>query len=269
VGLDALLITLAAAVVHASWNALLAGSEDTAAATAVAILIGGVAYLPVAVLTWDVDAAVWPWAVGSVAFETVYVALLAAAYTGADMSVVYPVARGSAPVLVLAVGGVPGVRQAIGVVTVAAGILAVRGFSRVREARDVLLALGVGACIASYTLIDARGLDFAGALPYLWLTIAPVGWLYALGIASRRGGARRLRAAVAPRTAVAGLGFFGAYGLVLVALTLAPAAAVAAVRETSVVFAVALGAVSLGEPVGRARVAGAIVVTVGIVLVAA
>ncbi len=268
-GADALALTLAAALVHAAWNALLAGSEDTQAATAAALVVGATAFAPVAVATWRVDAAAVPYVVGSVAAETAYVALLAAAYARADLSLVYPVARGSAPVFVL-LGSVPGLRQAVGVLTVACGVVAVRGLHRPGPgtARDLGLALGVGACIATYTLIDAAGLHHAAALPYLWLVLAPTA-LASAGLVVARGGSRRLRRGLGPRSAAAGLGFFGAYGLVLVALTLAPAAAVAAVRETSVVFAVGLARVVLGERVTRARAAGAVVVAVGIALVAA
>ncbi len=267
-GVDALLLTLLGAVVHASWNALLAGAQDTEAATAVALLAGAVVFAPVAALTWDVEAAVWPFAVASAATETLYVGLLAAAYVRADMSVVYPVARGSAPVLVLAAGGVPGARQALGVLTVAAGIVSVRGIGGTARVRDGGLALAVGACIATYTLVDAAGLDHARPLPYLWLVLAPAGVAHALIIASRPGGRARLRAAARPTSGLAGAGFFGSYALILAALTLAPAASVAAVRETSVVFAVLLARMTLGERVGRGRIAGAIVVAVGIALVA-
>jgi drug/metabolite transporter (DMT)-like permease len=269
VSLGALALTLTAAIVHAAWNAALAGSSDSQAATAVALVCGAVAFLPVAVATWDVSGAAVPYAAASAAAETAYVALLAAAYARAEMSVVYPVARGAAPVLVLAVGGIPDPRQAAGVLAVAAGVVAVRGLRRPARWSDVGYALGVAACIATYTLIDARGLDHAAALPYLELVMVPAALAYAGALALRPGGAGRLRAQLSARTALAGAGLFGAYGLVLGALELAPAAAVAAVRETSVVFAVALAWLALHERVGRARLAGAVLVAAGVALVAA
>ena len=113
-------------------------------------------------------------------------------------------------------------------------------------------------------MIDKSALDHAGAMPYLWLVLAPV----ALGSVALAGPAR-VRRGVSRRTALAGLGFYGAYGLVLLALRLAPAAAVAAVRETSVVFAVAFAALLLGERVGPSRWVGAAVVAAGVALVAA
>ena len=100
----ALVFALAAAFVHALWNILLARARDPEAATAVALLVAVVAFAPVAAVVWDVDGRVWPFLVGSAAFELLYFALLAAAYRRAELSVVYPLARGTAPVLVLVIG---------------------------------------------------------------------------------------------------------------------------------------------------------------------
>jgi drug/metabolite transporter (DMT)-like permease len=228
-----------------------------------------IAFAPVAVLTWDVDAAVAPYVAASAAAELAYITLLALAYSRAEMSVVYPVARGAAPLLVLAVGGVPGARQAAGVFVVAAGVLAVRGVRRPAHGADLGYALAIAAFIATYTVIDSHGLDHAAALPYLVLVLAPGAVLYPLSIGLRAGGWARLRAQARPRVAVAGLALFGAYALVLAALELAPAAAVAAVRETSIVFAVGLAWLLLGERVTGPRAAGAAVVAAGVALVAA
>lgn len=264
---DALAITLAAAVIHATWNALLGSSRDVQAATAVAAVLGAALFLPVAVATWDVGARAWPYLAGSVAAETAYLALLAAAYARAEVSVVYPVARGSAPVLVLLVAGATGV-QALGVLAVALGVVAVRGLRAPEAWGDVGLALAVGACIATYTLLDKEGLRYADPLPYLEVDVGVASVLYAGALASRASWRPRLRAALGTRTALAGLGLFGSYGLILAALELARAPAVSAVRETSVVFAVAIAALFLGEKVSAVRAAGAIVVTAGVALVA-
>ena len=124
---SAVLLVLAAAFLHAGWNLHVAGRDDTAAATATAFLVGTVLLLPIAVATWDVDAAAIPFMAVSVVLELVYLALLAAAYGRSELSVVYPVARGSAPVLVLLAvvivggGGASGL-QAVGVVVVGAGV---------------------------------------------------------------------------------------------------------------------------------------------------
>src|SRR5436305_14754934 len=99
----ALVFALSAAVFHALWNLLLARAPDVDAAAAVALITAEVVFAPVAVVVWRVDAGVWPWLVGSGLFEIAYFALLATAYRLAPLSVVYPVARGGAPVLVLLV----------------------------------------------------------------------------------------------------------------------------------------------------------------------
>ena len=94
----ALMLALAAAFLHAGWNLLLARARDVQAATAVVLGISVVLCAPVAAVTWDVEWEVWPWAVGSAAFELAYFAFLAYAYERSEVSVVYPVARGLAPV---------------------------------------------------------------------------------------------------------------------------------------------------------------------------
>jgi drug/metabolite transporter (DMT)-like permease len=252
---SALGLALAAALVHALWNLLLAGARDTQAATAVGMCVGCVAFLPS--LVGDISGDAVPWLVASAALELLYFALLAFAYSRAELSAVYPLARGSAPVFVLAVAGVPLALQAVGVVLVALGVLLVRG------GRGSLLALAIGACIAGYTLVDKEGLKHADALTYLELVLVVPAVAYASWI-----GRRRLRAAAGWRTAVAGAGMFGAYGLTLLALRLTAAAPVAAVRETSIVIAVLLGALVLHEPVGRARLPGSLVIVAGIAAIA-
>jgi drug/metabolite transporter (DMT)-like permease len=262
----ALGLALAAGVLHALWNVLLGGSRDVLAATAVALTTSVVAAAPVAALFWDVDSAAVPYLLASGALETAYFLLLARAYQGSDVSVVYPVARGGAPVLVLlgglAIGDRPSALAAAGVVLVALGILAVRGGRR-GDRRALALGAAVAACIAAYTLVDSRGIDHASPVAYLELVLLPV---CVVSLAATRTG--RLRAELRPTTVVAGVLGFVAYALVLAALRLAPAAAVAAVRETSVVFAVVLAGLLLGEPVGRRRVAGAALVVAGVFLLA-
>ncbi|HUZ82828.1 MAG TPA: DMT family transporter, partial [Gaiellaceae bacterium] len=238
----ALVFALTAAVLHALWNLLLARSRDVESATAVALIVAELAFAPVAAVVWRVDAGVWPWLAGSGLFEIAYFALLATAYRKAPLSVVYPIARGGAPVLVLLVGAVAlghttSWRQALAVVFVVAGILLVRGFRGAAPA-GVVFGLAIASCIAGYTLIDKRGVTYAGPIPYLELSMLGPAALYA-GAVLRVKGSAAVRAAVGPATIVAGLATFGAYALVLAALQRAPAASVAAVRETSVVVAAA------------------------------
>jgi drug/metabolite transporter (DMT)-like permease len=268
---DALALALAAAVVHALWNLLTARAGESQVAAGVALGAGALAFAPVAALTWDVSAEVAPYAVGSVALELAYLTLLGTAYQRAPLSVVYPVARGAAPVIVLAVsvvalGDALPAGAAAGVLAVGAGVVLVLGRAGGRSARGGT-GLVVAACIAGYTLVDSAALDHAAPVPYLELVMAPTAALYLVGVAALRGG-RALAAEVRGPAVLAGLGMFGAYALALAALARAPAAPVAAVRESSVVIATALAALVLHERVDRRRWAGAVLVVAGVAAIA-
>jgi drug/metabolite transporter (DMT)-like permease len=265
----ALAFALAAAVFHALWNLLLARAPDVDAAAAVALLTAEIVFLPLAVVVWQADTGVWPWLVGSGLFELAYFALLATAYRRAPLSVVYPVARGGAPVVVLAVsvlalGHGTSASQVGGVVLVVVGILLVRGLGRA-DVGGLAFGAAIACCIAGYTLIDKNGIIHANPVTYLELSMAVPTVAYAGGVA-RAKGVEAIRAAVGPAAIVAGLATFVAYAFVLAALERASAASVAAVRETSVVIAAALAAVVLKEHVTRRRFLGACVVVAGIAL---
>jgi len=267
----ALVFALAAAGFHALWNLLLARAPDVQAATAVALVTAQLAFAPVAAIVWRADAGVWPWLVGSGLLELAYFGLLAAAYTRAPLSVVYPVARGGAPVLVLAIsvlvlGHSTNAWQVAGVLTIVAGVLLVRGFHGA-SGEGLAFGVAIAACIAGYTLIDSRGIRHAGPVTYLELSMAVPSLVFASAVVRSRGRAAVL-AAVGPATVVAGLATFVAYAFVLAALARASAASVAAVRETSVVVATALAAAVLGERVGAVRLAGAVAVVAGVALLA-
>jgi drug/metabolite transporter (DMT)-like permease len=269
----ALGLALGAAVLHALWNLLLARAADPRAATAAALAVAVVTFAPVAALAGGVGAAAWRYVGLSAVLEAGYWLLLSAAYRRGELSAVYPVARGTAPVLVLVaglagIGGAVSGLQVAGVVLAGAGIVAVqRGGGADPDRRALALALATAAAIAGYTLVDREGLRHADPLPYLWLVLAPSAAL-TIAVTVRERGAGAVRAALGPSTVVAGLATFGAYGLVLAALQRSAAAPVAAVRETSIVLAVAAGALVLREPVGRLRWLGAVAVTAGVVLVA-
>jgi drug/metabolite transporter (DMT)-like permease len=270
VPLSALALVLAAAALHASWNVLLARARDVRAATTVALVVSVVLFAPVAAFTWDVETDALPWIALSSALELAYFFLLTTAYGRSDLSLVYPVARGVAPVLVLAGGAVAGaalgVWQAIGVLAVATGVLLVRGIGGPVDSRGLLLGLAIAGTIAGYTLADDRGIEQASAIAYLELVLLPVA-VAAIGWHAVAGSLPSVREALGFDAIVAGLASFAAYALVLAALALAEAAPVAAVRETSILFAVALSAVLLRERVGPLRAAGAALVVAGVALV--
>lgn len=260
----ALGLALAAAILHALWNLMLAGSKDVLAATAVALGSSLVLALPFAIATWEVEREAVPWLVASGALELVYFFTLTAAYQRAELSLVYPLARGGAPVFVLlgalATGYDPSSVEVLGVVAVALGVVLVRGL-RGGDRLGVALGLVIAAQIAAYTLVDAEGIEHASPVPYLLVALLPT----ALG-AALVAGRERLRREASVRAVLAGSGGFLAYVLVLAALKLSPAAPVAAVRETSVLFAVVLAAAFLGERVTRGRLAGALAIVAGVVL---
>ena len=268
----ALALTLASAFVHAGWNLALARARDVEAATAVVLVLALVVWAVPALLLGGVSAAAVPYVVASAVLELAYFVLLAAAYRRAELSVVYPVARGAAPVLLVVaalagLGGSVGVAQVFGVLLIALGVVAVRGVGGGAALRDVALAVGVGACIAGYTLVDREGVRHAAPVPYLWLVLVGPAVVYFAAMARVKGRAV-LRAEVGVASLFAAVGILGAFALALAALRHAPAAAVGAVRETSVVIAVLLAGVVLRERVGGRRVVGAFVVVGGIALVA-
>jgi drug/metabolite transporter (DMT)-like permease len=264
----ALALALAAAAIHAGWNLLIARAGDPEGAGAAATLVGVAVFAPVAAATWQVEWSAAPYIAASATAEVAYFALLAAAYRRADLSLVYPIARGLAPVLVLigaaaATAAQPTPLEVVGVLAVAAGVLLVRGVRAKGDLATIAMAVGVGVSIACYTVIDKSGLHHAAAIPYFEVVLLLDGIAYSGALAWARGPGV-IRAGFSWWSATAGVGMFSAYALVLAALRLAPAASVAAVRETSVVMATALAAVVLREPVTRGRAAGAVLVAAGV-----
>jgi drug/metabolite transporter (DMT)-like permease len=253
--------------VHAVWNLLLAGARDSQAFAAIVLLSGAVVGAPATVFFWHVHAAVWPFLVATSALETAYFALLAFAYTHAELSVVYPLARGLAPVLVLAgavafTGAGTSSRQIAGVLLVGSGVLLVRG---VRRGRRAWLAVAIACTIAAYTVVDKHGVAHASPVAYLELMTIATGLAYSSYITATRG-VGALRAELGVRSVAAGVGTFAAYACVLAALQLASAASVAAVRESGVLVATALAAFVLRERVTPWRAAGAGLVVAGVAL---
>jgi drug/metabolite transporter (DMT)-like permease len=268
----ALALALGAAFLHAGWNVLLAGSRDTASATAGLLVWGVVLLAPFALVFGDVSADAAPYIAASAALELAYFWLLARAYRDGALSVVYPVARGVAPVLVLAVGALGlgkgvGWLAAAGVLAVGVGVLLVAShdFSshiddKSGRLRDLGFGLAIAAAIAAYTLVDAEGVEHADPLAYLALVIAPCALLFPAVVGTRP--------ALDARSALTAAATLGAYLLVLAALKLAPPAPVAATRESSIVIATLLAAVFLHERLTAAKLAGAVTVAAGVAAIA-
>src|SRR5436305_13621240 len=186
---SALALALGSALLHAAWNLLLGRARDVQAAAAATFRLSGALAAPVAVVWWHADPAVWRYALASTLCEIVYVIALAYAYRTGEVSFVYPLTRGLAPVLALAaavvfLGRGASAAEVAGVLLVAAGVVLVRGPGARGDARGLLLVATIAAAIAAYTLVDRAGIHHAGALTYFVLVLAgpclvyppPVGW---------------------------------------------------------------------------------------------
>jgi drug/metabolite transporter (DMT)-like permease len=274
VSATALGLALGAALLHALWNVLLARAPRGHDATAVAVALGWLCWTPLAMLRWRVEPDVWPYVAASVGFELAYFAALTRAYARAPAHAVYPVARGAAPVLLLAASALATGRLAgsavAAVLAISAGVL-LAGRAPAAPAA-IRYALPVAVCVAGYMFVDSRGLAHADAAAYLWLVMLPVSAaLLANRVVVGRGTAA-LRASLRPATAAVGLGVFGAYGLTLAALRLVTPAqvpAVASLRESSILFVVVLSWLAGRERPTAAVGAGALLVFAGVVVISA
>jgi drug/metabolite transporter (DMT)-like permease len=281
---DALALVATAALVHALWNLLAKRAADQTALLLGASTIGGLLALPflvVAAARGEVPAAGLVAALASAAIHAGYFALLGAGYRRGDLSVVYPVARGSAPLVVaLLAGPVFGERLAplgwAGVATIVAGLGLVAGTGIARAAGHpgeasaaVGLGLAVGLTIAAYSLVDRGGVALVPVPAYLALQLLGAGLLMAPAWLADSGRRARLVAFATDRRAVGtamlcAAGILAAYGLVLTAMTRANVAYVVAGRELAIVFGTALGAVVLKERITPGRALGAAVIALGV-----
>jgi drug/metabolite transporter (DMT)-like permease len=277
-----LALLLAAAALHAGWNLVLKQAGETHAVTWWALAASAVLFVPLVLLSRPFPAAALPYALASAAAEAAYFVLLASAYRLADFSLVYPLARGAAPLL-LAVGavaflgerptpaGVGGLALLVGgLVTVGMGAPRREGAARHATTRGIAAAAGVAACIALYSAIDAAAVRRFPLAPYgaliMGLTV-----LFITPMVLARYGGRRLVAELRRnrgRIAVVAPLMLLSYGLVLLAYSAAPVTYAGAVREVSIVFAALAGRFLLGEGFARARIAGSVLIFAGIVAIA-
>jgi drug/metabolite transporter (DMT)-like permease len=265
---SALALALGSAVLHAAWNLLLGRARDVQAAAAATFVLSIAAAAPFAAILWHAEPSVWPYALASTLLEVVYVVALAYAYRMADVSFVYPVTRGVAPVLALAVavialGHGTSAAEVGGVVLVGAGVVLVRGVSGSEDAQALLLVATIAATIAAYTLVDRAGIQRAGALTYFLLVLAGPCLVYPPLV-----GWRALGRALGAGTAAAAAANLGSFVLGLLALRRGAAAPVLAVRSSSIVFATLLAGRVLSENVTRRRLAGSVLVFGGVALLA-
>jgi drug/metabolite transporter (DMT)-like permease len=268
------LAVLGAGLLHAGWNALLKAAPggdpmlDTASVVAGSSICALVA-LPFVPLP---DPAAWKFVAASATIHFAYYITLAHAYRTGDLSFAYPLMRGTAPLLVTLLGVVflrelPTPHVTVGILLICAGIVSIAFVRRERHPPAAAAwAFANAAIIAAYTLVDGSGARASGnAAAYVVWLIFLEGLPFLAWIAWRRG----MPAIVYLRRGwrrglLGGACSLAAYGIVLFAMTRAPVAAVAALRETSVLFAALIGALWLKEGFGAMRLAGAASVVVGV-----
>ncbi|MCM2475394.1 EamA family transporter [Rhizobium sp. CG5] len=263
-------LALFAAVLHATWNAFLRSGADRLWTVTVMSLSMAVVAVPLALVFPLPLPAAWPYLFFSSCLQVGYSVFLVSAYRHGELGQVYPIVRGSVPLLVT-LGGLafagehlsPG--SAIGVALVAIGIMSLSlGRTRASTA-SILFALLTGLFIAAYATVDAIGVRLSGnARSYaIWIFLI-YGILMTATFMLMRG---RLRADIgSPETWTAiggGMVSLVAYGAVIAAFTLGPAGPITALRETSVVFAVLIGRVFLGEALTMKRIVACVIVAGG------
>jgi drug/metabolite transporter (DMT)-like permease len=269
-------LVLFAALLHASWNAMLHGNRDRfLSMTWMSIAIAAVATL-VILLTPQPANAAWPYIVASGLVHIVYNVTLVRSYRRNDLAEAYPIARGSSPLLVtlgaalFAHEGI-GPLHVLGILMISGGIIAIALQGRHVSRAGVLAALTTGVTIACYTVIDGIGVRLSGgqALAYTaWMFLFY--WLMPLLFVAMRGVAALwtpVRAApmAVGSSVIGGLVSIAAYGIVIWALQSGAMGAVSALRETSVVFAVLIGRVFLREAVSGKRWLACVIVAAGAV----
>lgn len=263
---------LGGALLHASWNALVKSSSDKSLDTALIHLLGSVVAIPlVAMVGWP-PAAAWPFLAASLVIHVAYYTALVGAYEHGDLGLTYPLMRGLAPLLValsatLTLGEHLSPMAWAGVLGISAGVLTL-GLSQHAFAapKAVRFALVNAVIIAIYTVVDALGVRASGnALQYVATLFLLDGWPFALIVFLRRRGAVAAYARQRwPLALVGAIASLGSYGIALWAMTRAPVATIAALRETSVLFAALLGVWFLKEVFTLRRLLGTCAIVGGV-----
>jgi len=274
----AALAVLAASLLHATWHALVKSSEDRVTALAGMNLVSGLVAVALLPFARPLPPAILPIIALSVMLHLGYKLALARVYAGADLGQAYPLARGFAPIAAAAFA-VPLLRElpgpaalsGIGLVCIGIALLAMESGPQRLTPRTAAAALIAGGAVAAYSVVDAYGIRSSGDWFSftVWLVALDSGAFVAYAIATRRG-----RVLVAWRSGwrrVLGSGLLGlaSFGIFMWALGKLPVGVVAALRETSVIFAAVLGVFLLGERPTWRRGAAAVIVTCGVAVIAA
>lgn len=263
-------LVLFAAILHASWNAMLKGGRDGfwgMTVMGIATSLACVAALPFLPLP---ARASWPYIAGSALLHVGYNAFLVKAYRRGDFGSAYPIARGSSPLLVtlgaaLVAQEVPTLMGMAGIVLVSIGIISLAFRGRQLPETGIFYALGTGFFIAAYSVTDGIGGRLSGsAVSYtLWMCVIWGATALPLYKFRRPGEAIWQGARATGLAALGGVVSVLAYGIVIFAMTVAPMGSVSALRETSVLFAVLLGRIFFGEKLTARRIVSVLVIAAG------
>jgi drug/metabolite transporter (DMT)-like permease len=276
--LSATLMVLFAAVAHATWNAIAHGVTDKLAAMTLLSVGAAVFAVPLLIVSPVPAAASWPYLIASVVVHIAYFLLLMTAYRLGDFSQMYPIARGSAPLIVTLLAAVfvhevPPALELAGVVVISVGLgslVLVGGRPHRREWPALAAALATGLTIAVYTVIDGSGVRRADSTGgYIaWLMVLDGAAILVYAVTRRRGTALfgRMRDAAVPGL-IGGMLSLAAYGLVLWAQTRGALAPISALRETSIVVGAIIGAWIFKEGFGIPRLVATAIVFAGVLLI--
>lgn len=272
--MDALVITLVlgSALMHAAWNYLIKAGQDKLLDSTTFACVASALALPLLPFLPAPNPAAWPWLGCSVLLHVAYFLALVKAYQASDLSLAYPVMRGLAPAMVtlvsVALGRELSTGVMVGVVLVVSGVVLPAALSIWRTGTPLASlkwAAGNAVLIATYTLVDAQGVNASGSAASYTAWLFFLDAFLILGVALWRRGqstwaymAQRWRGGVA-----ASVLSMTSYGVVLWAMTVAPVPAVASLRESSVVFAALLGGTLLKEKDRATRMGGAVLVALG------
>jgi drug/metabolite transporter (DMT)-like permease len=264
---------IAAAVTHAVWNAIAHGIKDQTLAFAL-IGVGGIAIgIPLVIVAAMPRSDCWPYLLGSVVIHIFYNLLLMRCYRLGEFSQVYPLARGTSPLVVTILAAIfihehLALAQIAGVLVVSAGLATLVLAGRRPGRAAFLAAVGTGLTIAAYTTVDGVGVRLSGS------PVGYIGWLMVLeslcvpmfAVVRRRDVLLKQPKRILLAGLAAGVLSVLAYGLVLWAQTRGALAPIAALRETSVIFGAIIGTLIFREPFGRTRIAATVLVAAGIIL---
>lgn len=271
-----IIIALTAAILHAVWNALVKAGDDRLLTMAVVIFTTGILSPFLLIMGEPPATDSWPYIGASVLLNNIYFLFLIEAYRVGDLSHAYPIARGSAPLMV-AVGAMIfggeklATGELVGIAMVSGAIISLvffAGEGRQEGWRTIIYPLFTGLMIASYTIVDGIGVRISGSPSGF------IGWLFLLSplpitvivLVRRRGKIFEFVQHSWKTSVLAGCLNFGSYGLAIWALSLGTMAHVSALRETSVIIAALIGAVFLRESFGFRRIILATVVVFGVII---